>query len=161
MNQFGNMDPDDIRATDSRKVQPDVDEPISEQEGANEPYAVAKPGSPGAADRPPQDEFEAIAEHLVELSPNVARREVNGQPGLAVSGVAFAALVGQDMAFRLGGEVHHHAWRLDASKLWDIDPQVHDAPETEWVLVRYKHSAQWQEFAEAALSWASRTQERE
>lgn len=154
----GNMDPDDIMATDARKPpkQTDADEPISEQEGEIGPGAVAQPGSPGAADLPPEALFEAIKERLASADPTVQETTVNGRRGLATANnVAFLTLVATDMAFRLRGEPQHRAWRLDASKLLDVDPALHEAPESEWVLVRYKHSNAWMDFAADALAWAA------
>ncbi len=154
----GNMDPDDIMATDARKPpkQTDADEPISEQEGEIGSDVIAQPESPGAADLPPEALFEAIKEKLAGAVPTIQETTVNGRRGLATAdNVAFLTLVDQDMAFRLRDEAHHHAWRLDASKLFDVTPALHDAPESEWVLVRYKHSNAWMDFAANALAWAA------
>ena len=149
-----NMDDDDMMAL--HETRPDVpqDEPISEQEGAIEERVEAQPASPGALDLEPEKAFEALKEQLRQAHAGVREVVLNERRALAAGETPFMALIGQDMAFRLRGEAHYEAWRLDASKLWDVDPAVHEAPETEWVILRYKHSRAWERFARAALQWA-------
>ncbi len=74
-----------------------------------------------------------------------------GMPCLKIRKKAFCGLFGSDMVFKLTGEEHKKALALAGARLFD--PTEMNRPMKEWVVVPYKHSKLWKEFAIDSLKY--------
>ena len=99
-----------------------------------------------------------MAEQLLRLQEHLVAERVSvsamfGKPALKDQhGKAFACLLGDEVAFRLGRDntAHADALGLDGAHLFD--PSGKDRPMKDWVSVPPAHSGRWPEFAELALA---------
>jgi hypothetical protein len=91
--------------------------------------------------------FDAVVEELRnEL--DVVEASMFGMPSVKRrNGKAFAGLYGDDMVFKLAGEVRETALALDGTHLFEPMP---DRPMTAWVQVPPTHETQWAELARKA-----------
>ncbi len=76
-----------------------------------------------------------------------------GKPCLKVGRKVFAALWGDDMAFKLTGEAHSEALQLDGAHLFD--PRGKGHPMKEWVQIPSAHSSTWIRFAKLACDYVA------
>lgn len=87
---------------------------------------------------------ELSAEHHVRVSTWF------GRACLKVDGKVFAIRSGGDMAFKLAGEPHAEALRVEGAHLFD--PRGAGQPMRAWVQVPQTHSSMWPRFAKLACS---------
>jgi hypothetical protein len=98
----------------------------------------------------PDAHFEEIA---AELTPRgAAAGAMFGKRALKAHGKAFACLLGDDLAFRLGDGTAEHAAALALAGAGLFDPSGKDRPFKDWVAVPAGHADQWHHYAEAALA---------
>jgi hypothetical protein len=71
-----------------------------------------------------------------------------GMPTLYLGGKAFAGLWGDAMVFKLEGDDHGAALRLEGAALFD--PSGMGRPMKAWVKVPVAHAAEWPRLARAA-----------
>ena len=71
-----------------------------------------------------------------------------GKPCIKINRKAFLAFFQNEMVFKLSGDVHEKALKLEGAKLFD--PSGKDHPMKEWVQVPYQHNKDWSKFAKAA-----------
>ena len=76
-----------------------------------------------------------------------------GKLCLNVDGKVFAALWGDDMAFKLTGEAHTEALRVEGAHLFDPRGQGH--PMREWIQVPAAQSSTWNHFARLACEYVA------
>ena len=76
-----------------------------------------------------------------------------GKPCLEVGGKVFAALWQGDMAFKLAGEAHAEAMRVEGARLFD--PRGKGHPMKAWVQIPARHSARWSHFAGLACDYVA------
>ena len=100
----------------------------------------------------PETVFDTIAEHLSAL-PNIKRGQMFGIPTLYVNGNAFACYSHGSMVFKLSGAEHKEALALQDARLFD--PGGTGSPMKQWVQLLALHRDQWEDWAEAALSYVS------
>lgn len=97
------------------------------------------------------DTLAALAERLGD--PGITVSTMFGKPTLKDgSGKAFACLLGNELACRLGRGTppHTEAMALPGAHLFD--PSGRDRPMKDWVSIPATHSTRWPEFASAALA---------
>jgi hypothetical protein len=102
---------------------------------------------PEPTDEKTQEKWEGLAESLaakgVELS------AMFGMPALKFKGKAFGGLFGNAAVFKLEGEAHAKALKLDGAVLFD--PSGMGRPMKAWVVIPYVHFKKWGELAHAGL----------
>jgi hypothetical protein len=76
-----------------------------------------------------------------------------GKPCLKVGGKVFAALEGNDMAFKLEGEAHAGALQVSGAHLFDPRGQGH--PMKRWVQIPAAESSTWSHFARLACDYVA------
>ena len=76
-----------------------------------------------------------------------------GKPCLEVRGKVFAALWQGDMAFKLSGEAHAEALRVEGAQLFDPRGKGHAMKE--WVQIPAQQSARWSHFAGLACDYVA------
>ena len=76
-----------------------------------------------------------------------------GKPCLKVGGRVLAALWGDDMAFKLTGEAHAEALRVEGAHLFD--PRGKGHPMKEWVQIPAAQSPTWSHFARLACRYVA------
>lgn len=74
-----------------------------------------------------------------------------GKPCFKINGKAFICFFENCMVFKLTGDEHAEALSLDGSVLFD--PSGKKRPMKEWVQVPFSYHAQWNRFADAALTY--------
>jgi len=84
---------------------------------------------------------------------DTVQSQLFGKPCFKTGGKAFICFFQNEMVFKLTADVHKQALHLPGSKLFD--PSGKGRPMKEWVQVSYDHKDQWQQFAEAALKYAT------
>ncbi len=82
---------------------------------------------------------------------NTEQSQMFGKPCFKIGGKAFICFFQNEMVFKLTGENHSHALRLDGSQLFD--PSGKKRPMKEWVQVSYDHSDQWIQLATSAMEY--------
>ncbi len=100
----------------------------------------------------PESIFDKIAEHLAAL-PNIKRGQMFGIATLYVNGNAFASYFHGSMVFKLTGAEHAQALALQDAVLFD--PSGSNRPMKQWVQLLAVHRDQWEQWADAALSYVS------
>ena len=98
------------------------------------------------------------AQILKELAAELKDREVApgkllGKLCLKVDGKVFAALWGEDMAFKLTGRAHAEAREVEGARPFDPRGQGH--PMKEWVQIPAAQSASWSHFARLACEYVA------
>ncbi len=76
-----------------------------------------------------------------------------GKPCLKASGKVFVVLWGRDLAFKLTGEAHSEALRVEGAHLFD--PRGKGHPMKEWVQIPAAQSAAWGRFAQGAYEYVA------
>ena len=76
-----------------------------------------------------------------------------GKPCLKVGGRVFAALWGDDMAFKLAGAAHAAALQVEGAE--PFDPRGKGHPMKEWVQIPVAQSATWERFARLASEYVA------
>jgi hypothetical protein len=76
-----------------------------------------------------------------------------GKPCLKVKGKVFAALEGNDVAFKLAGEAHAGALQVPTAHLFDPRGQGH--PMKQWVQIPTVQSSTWAHFARLACDYVA------
>ena len=97
-------------------------------------------------------EIESLVEEL-SSDPQIVQAKWFGKPCINVIGKAFVVEFGQDLAFKLGGEVHSKALSIEGAKLFD--PRGKGNPFKEWVQIPGAQAATWLDFATAAKAFVS------
>ncbi len=98
-----------------------------------------------------QEKWEGLAQSLatkgVELS------AMFGMPALKFKGKAFGGLFGNSVVFKLEGDAHEKALKLDGAVLFD--PSGMGRPMKAWVVIPSAHFKKWGELAQAGLEAVS------
>ena len=96
-----------------------------------------------------------LHEIAAELSKarNVAPGKWFGKTCLKVDGKVFAALWQGDMAFKLRGEAHAEALKVEGAR--PFDPRGKGHPMKEWVQIPARHSETWSRCAELACDYVA------
>ena len=97
--------------------------------------------------------YTGIGNELMKKNKAVVLSQMFGMPTLKAGGKAFAGLAGDEMVFKLTGDVHARAMKLKGAHLFD--PSGMNRPMKEWVQVPASSHKEWKELAEAALSYVS------
>lgn len=95
-------------------------------------------------------------ESLVQQFPpeaGVVQAKWFGKPCLNAGGKAFVVQFGSDLAFKLTGDSHAKALKIEGAHLFD--PRGQGNAFKEWVQVPVKHSDQWPALAQAAYEFVS------
>ena len=105
-------------------------------------------------DRPPVPpatarRYEEIAAGLAERA-GVKASSMFGMPTLKLDGKALAGVYGDAMVFKLSGEAHTAALRLEGAHLFD--PSGMGRPMKAWVVVPAAHATEWARLASMAMS---------
>lgn len=74
-----------------------------------------------------------------------------GKPCFKVHKKAFICFFQNEMVFKLTGEAHSEALRLDGSQLFD--PSGKQRPMKEWVQIPFDYSDNWAHFAKSAFEY--------
>ena len=100
---------------------------------------------------------EILNEIAVQLAPEpqVSTGKWFGKPCLKVRGRVFGALWGDDVAFKLTGDAHTEALRIEGARLFDPRGQGH--PMKEWVQIPKSQSPVWTHFARLACEYVAGT----
>jgi len=92
--------------------------------------------------------YEAIADGLETAG--VTASSMFGMPTLKHDGKAMGGLYGDAMTFKLSGEAHAAALRLEGAHLFD--PSGMGRPMKAWVVVPPAHADEWERLAQLALA---------
>jgi hypothetical protein len=76
-----------------------------------------------------------------------------GKPCFKINGKAFMSFFGNEMVFKLSGDIHSEALSLDGSQMFD--PSGKKRPMKEWVQVPYEYKDRWTEFAKGAMKYVA------
>lgn len=101
----------------------------------------------------PGENYINIGNELSRKNKEVVQSKMFGMATLKISGKAFCGLYKDDMVFKLNGEDHAQALALKGAKLFD--PSDMGRPMKEWVIIPGRFSAQWPQFAAAALKYVA------
>jgi hypothetical protein len=74
-----------------------------------------------------------------------------GKPCFKINGKAFMSFFGNEMVFKLAGDIHSEALSLDGSQMFD--PSGKKRPMKEWVQVPYDYKDTWTKFAKEAMKY--------
>jgi hypothetical protein len=97
----------------------------------------------------PDDVFEEIA---AELAPRGAiAGAMFGKRSLKAGGKAFACLLGDDLAVKLGAGSAEHTAALTLTGACLFDPSGLGRPFKDWVAVPAEHADRWPDLAQQAL----------
>lgn len=99
------------------------------------------------------DHFEQIAGELEARGASTGA--MFGKRALKANGKAFACLLADTLAFRLGVGTAEHTAALDLPGAILFDPSGQHRPFKDWVAVPLAESTQWPRLAEAALATVS------
>jgi hypothetical protein len=99
-----------------------------------------------------QMSLEILAEKF-SGNPKVVEAKWFGKPCLKVDGKAFAVKFGRDLAFKLTGDAHSEALKIEGAKLFD--PRGKGSPFKEWVQVPIAQSSTWLGLAEKAYDYVN------
>jgi hypothetical protein len=94
---------------------------------------------------------ESLYESIGQGLKDAEQSQMFGKPCFKVNGKAFMSFFGNDMVFKLNGEMHTEALSLDGSRLFD--PSGKGRPMKEWVQVPAHYKDQWPSFAKAAQAY--------
>ena len=101
--------------------------------------------------------FETLILELRQEFPQVKARQMFGKRCLKVNGKAFACLFDEAMSFKLEGQNHQTALKLEPAQLWN--PSGKHRPMKAWVLLPVFHSDHWYSIASQALIGLGQGQE--
>jgi len=93
------------------------------------------------------DRYERVAAELAQAV-GATPGKMMGMPTLYLGGKAFAGLFGDAMVFKLGGEEHGAALRLQGAILFD--PSGMGRPMKAWVQVPLEQASVWSNLATSA-----------
>ena len=93
--------------------------------------------------------YDQVATGLAERA-GVQAGSMFGMPTLKLDGKALAGLYGDAMTFKLSGDAHAAALRLEGAHLFD--PSGMGRPMKAWVVVPVAHADGWEQLARAALA---------
>ena len=98
----------------------------------------------------------ALDEILAEFGgqADVARDKMFGKHCLTAGGKVIAVVSEGDLVFKLTGEAHAEALRLEGAHRWD--PRGKGHPMREWIQVPAAHSSTWGGFAREAYEYVTR-----
>lgn len=96
--------------------------------------------------------YNALADMLVNQF-GAEQSKMFGMPCLKIRSKAFCGLFQYEMVFKLAGDEHKQALKLDSAKLFD--PTDKERPMKEWVQVPFAHKDRWQELAIEALKYVA------
>ena len=102
-------------------------------------------------DTDPLDELQAALGDRTDIK----RTKMFGKHCLAARGKVMAVLWEGDVVFKLAGEDHARALKLDGAHLWD--PRGKGHPMREWVQVPRLHSEEFGHLGEAAYEYVTST----
>ena len=85
---------------------------------------------------------------------NVSVSKWFGKPCVSIGKKVFVILWGPDLVFKLAGESHAEALKIDGAHLFD--PRGSGSPMKEWVQVPAAQSASWDRFAKLAFEFVSK-----
>lgn len=105
----------------------------------------------------PQALFDKISQELAGTHQAMPGK-MFGMACIKINGKAFAGFFQDTMAFKLTGDDHRAALKLEGSKLFD--PSGQQRPMKEWVQVTFAHAKDWHHFAEQALEYVQDITER-
>ena len=77
--------------------------------------------------------------------------QMYGKPCFKINKKAFVCFFQNSMVFKLTGEAHSDALRLDGTQLFD--PSGKERPMKEWVQVPFDYSDNWTEYANLAMDY--------
>ncbi|MDP9467952.1 MAG: hypothetical protein M3P32_04330 [Chloroflexota bacterium] len=92
--------------------------------------------------------YERVAAHLAARG--VKASTMFGMPTLKLHGKALAGLHGDAMTFKLIGEAHAEALRLEGAH--PFDPSGMGRPMKAWVVVPVAHAGEWERLAQLTLA---------
>ncbi|RYD54859.1 MAG: hypothetical protein EOP56_17985 [Sphingobacteriales bacterium] len=87
--------------------------------------------------------------------PEAVESQMFGKPCFKINGKAFVCFFQGCMVFKLTGDIHAIALKLEGAKLFD--PSGKGRAMKEWVQVPFAHITEWQKFAEAAYAYTSKS----
>ncbi len=93
--------------------------------------------------------FTSIGQNIKDTE----QSQLFGKPCFKINRKAFLAFFQNEMVFKLSGDAHEKAMKLEGAKLFD--PSGKDHPMKEWVQVPYEHNQQWPKFAKAAAKFVT------
>ena len=99
-----------------------------------------------------EDPLEEVQAAL-ESRGDIVRTKMFGKDCLAARGKVIAVLFEGDVVFKLAGEEHARALRLEGAHLWDPRGRAH--PMREWVQIPRFHSEEFGRFGEAAYEYVT------
>ena len=99
-----------------------------------------------------QMSLEILAEKFSD-NPQVVESKWFGKLSLKVDGKAFVVKFGRDLAFKLTGDAHSEAVKIEGAKLFD--PRGKGSPFKEWVQVRSAQSSTWPGLAAQAFEYVN------
>ncbi len=103
--------------------------------------------------------LEKLEEIASEFGPDlgVATGKWFGKPYIKAGDRVFVVLWGKDLAFKLAGEAHAQALKLQGAHLFD--PRGKGHPMKEWVQIPAAQSSAWSQFAHAAHEYVTTSEE--
>ena len=102
-----------------------------------------------ATDLDPLDELRTALASMTA----VERTKFFGKECLSAHGKVIAVLWEGDVVFKLAGEDHARALKLDGARLWN--PRGKGHPMREWVQVPRLHSEEFEDLGEAAYEYVT------
>ena len=99
-----------------------------------------------------QMSLEILAEKFSD-NPQVVESKWFGKLCLKVDGKAFVVKFGRDLAFKLTGDAHSEALKIEGAKLFDSRGK--GSPFKEWVQVPLAQSAAWPGLSEKAYEYVN------
>ncbi|UIR54668.1 hypothetical protein LZQ00_10310 [Sphingobacterium sp. SRCM116780] len=96
---------------------------------------------------------EALYISIAQSLKDTVQSQMFGKPCFKIGNKAFVCFFQNEMVFKLSGDIHTEALRLDGSQLFD--PSGKKRPMKEWVQVSYDHKEKWTAYAVSALRHVS------
>jgi hypothetical protein len=94
---------------------------------------------------------ETLYTEIGNSQPDAVESQMFGKPCFKINGKAFVCFFQECMVFKLTGDTHAAAMKLEGALLFD--PSGKGRAMKEWVQVPFAHKAKWKKFAEAAYSY--------
>ena len=88
---------------------------------------------------------------------NVSTSKWFGKPCIGIGKKVFIILWGHDLAFKLTGEAHAEALKIDRAHLFD--PRGKGSPMKEWVQIPEAQSSAWDRFARQSYEFVAASQD--
>lgn len=86
--------------------------------------------------------------------PEAVQSQMFGKPCFKINGKAFICFFQECMVYKLAGDAHTAALKLEGAQLFD--PSGKGRAMKEWVQVPFAHKAKWEKLAEAAYSYVKK-----